>query len=123
MSRRRDIHNFYNQRARQQPANAAFGYRQFERLSEADRLEKSAASAQVFEFHGEAVLYSVVVRSDLNGYSAWARDKRPSDRAALLDQFFSFAVPELQLHGGVYFRDEGDCIVGLFSEYFGRYIH
>jgi hypothetical protein len=36
----------------------------------------------------------------------------------LLDSFFSQTVVQVVAHGGVYFRDEGDCIVVLFSDYF-----
>jgi hypothetical protein len=80
--------------------------------------EKAAADAR-FAFHGPALVDAVVVRTDLNGYSAWARDRQAADRAALLDDFFTRVIPELNGAGGVYFRDEGDCIVSLFSNYFG----
>lgn len=71
------------------------------------------------KFRGTAVSHACVVRVDLNGYSKWARDKDIVARAALLNDFFSHCVPLIENRGGVYFRDEGDCIVALFSEYFG----
>lgn len=80
--------------------------------------EKAAAEGR-FAFHGPAVVEAVVVRTDLNGYSAWARDKQAPARAAVLDDFFTRLIPVLNRAGGVYFRDEGDCIVSLFSSYFG----
>lgn len=83
-------------------------------------MEKAAASsAGRFAFHGPALAEAVIVRTDLNGFSAWARDKQAPARAALLDDFFSRVIPALGVAGGVYFRDEGDCIVSLFSNYFG----
>lgn len=60
-----------------------------------------------------------MLRLDLNGYSAWAREKPIEARVALLDKYFSTVVPLLDQVKGVYFRDEGDCIVCLFSSYFG----
>jgi class 3 adenylate cyclase len=78
------------------------------------------AAASEFSFRGEAIAQAVVARSDLNGYSTWARDKSAAQRAALLDEYFSAVVPLIALNGGVYFRDEGDCIVAMFSDYFGR---
>ena len=82
-------------------------------------LEKAAASS-LFAYHGPALEYSTVTRSDLNGYSNWARDRSPADRALMLDAFFSAVVPAIERAGGVFFRDEGDCIVALFSDYFAR---
>jgi len=38
----------------------------------------------------------------------------------MLDAFFSSVVPAIERAGGVFFRDEGDCIVALFSDYFDR---
>ena len=81
-------------------------------------VEKAAAQGR-FAFRGPAVVDGVVVRTDLNGYSAWARDKQAAERAAVLDDFFSRVIPLLNSAGGVYFRDEGDCLVALFSNYFG----
>lgn len=83
-------------------------------------LEKAAAGAQAFAFTGAQVVDAVVVRTDLNGYSDWSRDRPIQDRAALLDEFFSSVVPDLNQCGGVFFRDEGDCIVSLFTKYFGQ---
>jgi hypothetical protein len=54
----------------------------------------------------------------LNGYSDWVRGKSASARVSLLDQFFSTIIPALGTAGGIFFRDEGDCIVALFSDYF-----
>jgi hypothetical protein len=81
-------------------------------------LEKSAASADRYAFRGPAAEITAVVRTDLNGYSTWARDRDVKARAELLSGFFSAAVPLLEASGGVYYRDEGDCIVALFSSYF-----
>lgn len=83
-------------------------------------LEKSAAAAPQFPFKGASIEHAVIVRTDLNGYSAWARDRSAADRAAQLDAFFSRVVPQIELAGGVFFRDEGDCILSLFSAYFDR---
>lgn len=82
-------------------------------------LEKAAASA-LFPFRGPAISHAVIARSDLNGYSAWARDRNAAERALVLDSFFSTVVPAIERAGGVFFRDEGDCIVALFSDYFER---
>ena len=65
-------------------------------------------------------MHGVVARTDLNGYSAWARGRSAGERALQLDAFFSSVVPRIELAGGVFFRDEGDCIVALFSDYFER---
>ena len=35
-----------------------------------------------------------------------------------MDSFFSIVVPVVEMHNGVYFRDEGDCVVSLFTDYF-----
>ena len=80
--------------------------------------EKAAAAGDSAIFHGPQLAYAVVVRSDLNGYSDWARDRDVGERAGLLDEFFTLAIPRLVAAGGVFFRDEGDCIIGLFSNYF-----
>lgn len=82
-------------------------------------MEKAAAAA-LFPFKGAQVVHGVVTRTDLNGYSSWARDRSARERAAVLDAFFSRVVPEIETAGGVFFRDEGDCIVALFSDYFER---
>jgi class 3 adenylate cyclase len=79
---------------------------------------RAAASADRFNYRGPAIKGSVVVRTDLNGYSTWARERSIADRVALLDDFFTQVMLELERCGGVYFRDEGDCIVSLFSDYF-----
>lgn len=59
-----------------------------------------------------------MVRSDLNGYSEWVRDIKIPKRVALLDEFFSHAAVAAHKYDGVYYRDEGDCIVVLFTPYF-----
>jgi class 3 adenylate cyclase len=69
-------------------------------------------------FRGASQEYAIVVRLDLNGYSTWARDRSIGERAALLDDFFSKVVPMLEQQCGVYYRDEGDCIVAIFADYF-----
>lgn len=78
-----------------------------------------ASSADRYAYRGEWTGFGVVIRADLNGYSAWAREQAVAKRASLLNAFFSTVVPVLESSGGVYYRDEGDCIVGIFSEYFG----
>src|SRR5262249_5581211 len=104
-NRRSRIHEFYSQ-----PIN----------LRTAQLFEKAAAAAAGrFAFHGPALVNAVIVRTDLNGFSDWARDKQVVQRAAMLDDFFTKVIPSLGAAGGVYFRDEGDCIVSLFSDYFG----
>lgn len=102
-NRRESIHNFY-------------------RASEfsGGLLDRAAPliTTSSFPYSGPAIADSAVARIDLNGYSDWSRDRTAVDRALLLDDFFSYAVPELDRHGGVFFRDEGDCVVALFSTYF-----
>jgi hypothetical protein len=102
-NRRQSIHDFY----RSVPGGGLL-------------LEKAAASGSDYDFRGNAIVDAIVTRTDLNGYSAWARDRTASQRAAQLDTFFSSVVPEIERAGGVFFRDEGDCIVALFSDYFQR---
>jgi hypothetical protein len=75
-------------------------------------------STSSFPYRGPGIADSAVARADLNGYSEWSRDRPALERALLLDDFFSYAVPEIDRHGGVFFRDEGDCVVALFSTYF-----
>src|SRR5260221_4634083 len=101
-NRRENIHDYYR------------------KLGKAMLLEKAAASAITFPFKGDEIAYAAVTRTDLNGYSTWARDKTAGQRAAQLDAFFSSVVPAIETAGGVFFRDEGDCIVALFSGYFDR---
>lgn len=76
------------------------------------------AAASGYEYRGAGFWNTIVVRCDLNGYSGWARDKTIEQRVNLLNDFFSTVVPFLDQHGGIYFRDEGDCIVSVFSGYF-----
>lgn len=80
--------------------------------------EKTASAASRYQFRGAQFEKTIVVRCDLNGYSSWARDRGITDRVRLLNEFFSVVVPLLASHGGIYFRDEGDCIVAVFSGYF-----
>lgn len=77
------------------------------------------ATAQHYEFRGSGLFDGVVVRVDLNRYSDWTRYHGISDRVELLSDFFTKVVAYLDKYGGIYFRDEGDCIVSLFSNYFG----
>jgi len=102
-NRRAAIHDFYRQQ-----------------LGAQALLEKAAATAPQYAYTGPAVKHAVVTRTDLNGYSAWARGRPAAERAAQLDAFFSTVVPQIELAGGVFFRDEGDCIVAVFSDYFAR---
>jgi class 3 adenylate cyclase len=90
------------------------------RNQRAQILEKAAASWDQFSFAGAKVVDAVVVRTDLNGYSEWSRERSIEERVSLLDDFFSAVVPELRTSGGVFFRDEGDCLVSLFTKYFGE---
>jgi class 3 adenylate cyclase len=87
------------------------------------KLEKASASAAQIVFRGAATENAVVVRSDLNGYSKWVKDVEIASRVALLDEFFSHAIVQGHQSHGVYYRDEGDCVgdcvVTIFSPYFG----
>lgn len=74
-----------------------------------------------YSFRGDRVEVAIVVRVDINGYSSWARERPIPQRAVLLDDFFTQLVPMAESLGGVYFRDEGDCLICLFSPYFGLY--
>ncbi len=81
----------------------------------------TASAADGYRYRGEWSGLGIVARVDLNSYSGWARTQTLSRRVGLLDEFFTAVVPELERHGGVYYRDEGDCIVGVFSDYFGHF--
>lgn len=98
-NRRESVHNFYR------PSTL---------------LTEGIVGSANIPFRGPGIHYTVVTRTDLNGYSTWARDKTAAQRAAALDAFFSAVVPNIDRWGGVYFRDEGDCILALFSDYFQR---
>ena len=90
-------------------------------LQKSDSIKEAAAAAAITNHHlfqGDDLCEGVVVRVDLNGYSDWARDHEISDRVNLLDDFFTKVVSHLHKYQGIYFRDEGDCIVSLFSSYF-----
>lgn len=82
-------------------------------------LEKSASSASSHPFKGAGLYNTAVVRVDLNNYSAWTRRVPITDRVELLDHFFTTTVSLASQLNGVYFRDEGDCVVLLFGSYFG----
>lgn len=75
-------------------------------------------SIQKYKFKGEKVVLGGIVRIDLNNYSKWTQNKSLQDRTALLDDFFTHILQELDKHKGVYLRDEGDCLVAIFSSYF-----
>lgn len=82
--------------------------------------QKSAAStaASKYAFKGPQLAHSITVRCDLNGYSNWSHGKTVAQKIAMLDHFFSSVVPIIDKHHGIYYRDEGDCIIALFSSYF-----
>ena len=80
----------------------------------------AAAATSRYLFHGNRLSAGVVVRIDLNEYSDWVRGRTISDRVDLLDDFFTKVVGYLDKYQGIYFRDEGDCIVSLFSPYFQK---
>lgn len=81
---------------------------------------KEAAAADRHLFRGPAISKGVVVRADLNGYSNWTQDRSIIERVALLNDFFTKVIEYLAKYGGIYFRDEGDCIVAIFSPYFNQ---
>jgi class 3 adenylate cyclase len=99
-------------------ANRRAGIQQFYDTRQGTSIFTKDAAASRYQFRGPAFSDTVVVRCDLNGYSAWAKDKPIVERVGLLDHFFSSVVPQLRTFGGIYFRDEGDCIVSVFSDYF-----
>ena len=80
---------------------------------------KEAAAATRYLFRGTRISEGVVVRVDLNGYSNWTQGHSIIERVALLNDFFTKVIEYLAKYGGIYFRDEGDCIVAIFSPYFG----
>lgn len=101
--RRNMLSHYYEQRYRDNPREIEI------RMSAAD---------QNYSYRGESVQSGAVVRIDLNGYSDWANNRPIEQRVNLLRDFFSKVVDSLYKHDGIYFRDEGDCIVALFSSYF-----
>lgn len=105
MSKRSQFYNYYSQ----PKANRSI-----------QLFEKASATASSSLFKGTSTKYTIVVRADLNGYSKWIREKGTDikDRVELLDDYFSHVVSLLPSHNGIYFRDEGDCLVILFSPYF-----
>jgi hypothetical protein len=74
---------------------------------------------EYYQYRGISRALSAVVRCDLNKYSEWCREREPEDRVPLLNEFFTHTLITAQRYGGVYYRDEGDCVVLLFSDYFG----
>lgn len=81
-------------------------------------VEKSAASADKYSFRGDKEVHAVVVRCDLNGFTKWSNEHSLDARKELLGEFFSHIMSKLEPSGGIYFRDEGDCLIALFSAYF-----
>lgn len=91
-------------------------------LQKSGSIKEAAAAAAITDHHrfqGDDLCEGVVVRVDLNGYSSWTRNHSISDRVNLLNDFFTKVLMHLDEYEGIYFRDEGDCIVSLFSPYFG----
>lgn len=86
-------------------------------------LIKEAATVDRHRFQGDCRstngVNGVIVRVDLNGYSNWTQDRPVIERVALLNNFFTKVIEYLRKYEGIYFRDEGDCIVAIFSPYFG----
>lgn len=114
MSRRQKFYDYYRRNY-----VSATGYGELTANSLDESVRASAASDK-YKFKGTAIANSIVVRADLNGYSKWAASKPIEARAALLSDFFTKVVSELDLHDGIYFRDEGDCVVAIFSGYFSN---
>ena len=79
---------------------------------------KASAAERRYKFQKPGVCDGAVVRIDLNGYSDWTQSRTIVERANLLNAFFTKVVDCLDKYGGIYFRDEGDCIVAIFSSYF-----
>jgi hypothetical protein len=98
-SRRLAVRNFYNR-----PGSTL--------------LTSSTTPDAAYSFRGEEVAPTVVVRCDLNGYSTWSREVSLRERVQLLNETFTKIVWVVDACKGVYFRDEGDCVVALFSDYF-----
>ncbi len=79
----------------------------------------AAATEKRYQFRGSDLSDGVVVRVDLNGYSDRTQDRPIGYRVSLLNNFFTKVLEYLDEYNGIYLRDEGDCIVSLFSSYFG----
>lgn len=103
---------FYNYYSRSKDSSGLF---KAESLLE--KLAKANADA-LYSFKGENLGPAAIVRADLNGYSTWAKEKPITDRVKLLDHFFTHLSSKLESNKGIYFRDEGDCMVVVFSNYF-----
>ena len=88
-----------------------------------DTLIKEAAAAAAtekrYQFRGPDLSDGVVVRVDLNGYSDRTQGRSIGYRVKLLNNFFTKVLEYLDECKGIYFRDEGDCVVSIFSTYFG----
>ena len=88
-----------------------------------DTLLKEAAAAAAtekrYQFRGPDLSDGVVVRVDLNGYSDRTQGRSIGYRVKLLNNFFTKVLEYLDECKGIYFRDEGDCVVSIFSTYFG----
>lgn len=83
-------------------------------------LTRAAVASEKYRYKGDQIVNAIVVRADLNNYSKWAADKPMPSRVKLLSEFFTEVVKDLDVYGGIYFRDEGDCVVGVFSKYFSN---
>ena len=85
--------------------------------------EAAAATAAVTDrhlFRGNRSSKGVVVRVDLNRYSSWTQHFPIHYKVNLLNDFFTKVLTYLAQYEGIYFRDEGDCIVSIFSPYFEK---
>ena len=98
------------------PSIVSHYYRQLH--GEDQGMIKASAAERRYKFRKPGVCDGAVVRIDLNGYSEWAEGRTVYQRANLLNTFFTKVVDCLDKYEGIYFRDEGDCIVAIFSTYF-----
>lgn len=116
MSKRSIFYNFYKNKKQSPPS--LLGLFQ---PTPGQQLRRNAAellTQEKYKFKGEETVIGAVVRVDLNDYSKWAKEKQLSARRELLSDFFTRAVGFLENNDGIYLRDEGDCLVALFSDYF-----
>jgi hypothetical protein len=84
-----------------------------------DVIEKSQ-QPPFWNFNGPAIANAIVVRVDLNGYSKWARENTLTERVQMLNDYYQHVIPLAYKYGGAFYRDEGDCIVVVYSTYFSR---